>query len=56
MLRHARVHGSPLSAHVMTWQVSTKLVDRFVASEFGRIDTDDSGGICLSEFTTYAHA
>lgn len=32
---------------------SQALVDRFVEQEFGRIDVDGSGTICLAEFTAY---
>ena len=34
-------------------QVSASLVDKFVASEFHKTDTDGSGGISFDEFTTY---
>ena len=33
--------------------ISEKLVDRFVAGEFNKIDIDASGGITLNEFTEY---
>ena len=44
--------------HSHTWrvpppQVSEALVEKFVASEFDKADSDGSGSISLSEFTAY---
>ena len=33
--------------------VSDALLDRFLKSEWGRIDVDNSGALCLEEFTVY---